>query len=49
MDVKSGEALAYTRLRQAIANSRLNGSGTLSSEDYNILGKMVKNADSSNQ
>ena len=44
MDVKNKEALAYTRLRQAIANSRLNGSGTLSSEDYNILGKMVKNA-----
>lgn len=48
MDVKNKEALAYARLRQAVANSRLNGSGTLSSEDYNILGKMVKNADSSN-
>lgn len=49
MDVKSGEALAYARLRQAIATSRLDGSGTLSNEDFNILGKMAKNADSSNQ
>lgn len=49
MDVKNKEALAYTRLRQAIANSKVDGSGTLSSEDYSILGKMVKNADSSNQ
>lgn len=48
MDVKNKEALAYTRLRQAIANSKVDGTGTLSSEDYNILGKMVKNADSSN-
>ena len=48
MDVKNKEALAYARLRQAVANCKLNGSGTLSSEDYNILGKMVKNADSSN-
>lgn len=48
MDIKNKEALAYTRLRQAIANSKVDGSGTLSSEDYNILGKMVKNADSSN-
>ena len=49
MDISSGEALAYTRLRVAIANSRLNGSGILSSEDFNILGKMAKNADRSNQ
>lgn len=49
MDVKSGENVAYTRLRLAIANSNLDGSGTLSSEDYNKLGKMAKNADSSNQ
>lgn len=49
MDVKNKEALAYARLRQAIATSRVDGTGTLSSEDYNILGKMVKNADSSNQ
>lgn len=49
MDVKNKEALAYARLRQAIATSRVDGTGTLSSEDYNILGKMVKNADSGNQ
>lgn len=49
MDVKNMEALAYARLRQAIATSKVEGTGTLSSEDYNILEKMVKNADSNNQ
>ena len=49
MDVKSGEALAYTRLRQAIATSRVDGTGTMSAEDFSKLGKIAKNADSSNQ
>ncbi len=49
MNVLDKEAFAYAKLRQAIATSRLNGAGTLSSEDMNILGKMVKNADNSNQ
>lgn len=49
MNVINKEALAYARLRQAIATSKLEGTAILSSEDHQILGKMAKNADSSNQ
>lgn len=49
MDIKNGEALAYAKLRQAIATSRVDGTGTMSAEDFSTLGKMAKNADNNNQ
>lgn len=49
MNVKNREEVAYATLRAAISKSRLDGSGTMSSEDFSKLGEMVKNADSENQ
>lgn len=49
MDIKNGEAVAYNKLRLAITTSRVDGTGTMSAEDFSILGKMVKNADNNNQ
>lgn len=49
LNVRDKEAVAYASLRAAIASSAVYGSATMSSEYFEILGKMVKNADSSNQ
>lgn len=49
LSVENKEAVAYTSLRYAIAEGKVKGSSTLSSQYIDILGKMVKNADSNNQ
>lgn len=47
LDVISGETVAYTSLRYAIAQSNYDGSGEISQEKFNVLGNMVKKFNSS--
>ncbi|MGN1326700.1 MAG: hypothetical protein ACI4VQ_01245 [Clostridia bacterium] len=49
LSVADGEQVALASLRTAIAQSRVDGSGTLSTENFNTLKKIVKNANSNNQ
>lgn len=49
LSVADGEQVAVASLRTAIAQSRVDGSGVLSNENFNSLKKLVKNADSNNQ
>lgn len=49
LSVSDKEAVAYTSLRYAISKSAVDGGGTITSEQFNTLGKIAKNADSSNQ
>lgn len=49
LNVLNKEALALSELRLAIAKSQLDGSGILTNDEFNTLGKLVKNADSNNQ
>ena len=51
IEMKADEVVAYKSLRNAIeeAKSSQGMTSILSSENFNILGKMAKNADSSNQ
>ncbi len=49
LDVASGQALAYAKLRSAIAEGNLNGSGVFSSDNMQKLKDLIKKADSSNQ
>lgn len=43
------EAVSYARLRVAEATSALYGTGTLSKDDFNLLGNMVKKYDGNSQ
>lgn len=49
LSVADGEQFALSSLRLAIAQSSLDGTGTFSTEKFNILGKMVKKINENNQ
>lgn len=49
LSTEKGEEVAYASLRVAISQSVVDGSGEMTSEDFDILGEIVKNQKSSNQ
>lgn len=49
LSVTNREEIAFAQLRLAIAQSGYDGSGVMTFDDFNTLGKLVKNAKSSNQ
>lgn len=49
LSVKDREEVAISELRLAIAKGALDGSGIMTKDDFNTLGKLVKNAKNSNQ
>lgn len=49
LSVSNREEIAIAGLRLAIIQSSLDGSGAMTHDDFNTLGKIVKNANSSNQ
>ena len=48
-ELTATEGVSWATLRTAISQSAVDGTGTLSTENFNTLGKLVKNANSSNQ
>lgn len=48
-ELTASEGVSLATLRTAISQSKLDGTGTLSTENFNTLGRLVKNANSSNQ
>lgn len=49
LDVLNQEALALSELRLAISKSGLDGSGVITTDEFNTLGKLVKNANANNE
>ena len=49
LNIANKECLALSELRLAIAKAHLNGSGFITTDEFNTLGKIVKNADSNNE
>ena len=49
LSIENGEEVAYASLRVAIAQSNVDGSGTISRENFDIIKSIVKNANSDNQ
>ena len=48
-ELTANEAVSLATLRTAVFQSAVDGTGTLTTEHFNTLGKLVKNANSTNQ